>query len=412
MSYNAGSKIITNGLIFSFNANSERSYAGPPIQNMATTIAASGSFSDTNIAYTAGTETANIPTLGSMTVPYMDGYNANSGSYCCLQPFYFVVGNGYVACSGSTQYTYSVVYRTTSGYTHPNYMYRYEYTSGGSYVTEVGVHDDTKRVHLGDGWYWAWNTFTTQATTARLYLRSFYYQYNVSDRHSIARVLVTPGDYTSLPPRLWPAVGTTRSSTQTILDPVGQNTITTVGSPTFNTDRLTIPNNNTSYLSVSPSTNFNMGTQDFTISAWVKQLDNSPNIITEARDGSALQGYLFLINYPSSGKIAFFVNPSSGQAVYYTTAATLGYNVIQNIVAVVKRSNATIEMYVNGALYDTITGVQTASISGTGDMYRIGYDRGGSTTNMDIYAYSHYNRALTAAEVQQNFNALRGRYGI
>ena len=29
-----------------------------------------------------------------------------------------------------------------------------------------------------------------------------------------------------------------------------------------------------------------------------------------------------------------------------------------------------------------------------------------------IYAQQVYNRALSAAEVQQNFNALRGRYGI
>ena len=30
----------------------------------------------------------------------------------------------------------------------------------------------------------------------------------------------------------------------------------------------------------------------------------------------------------------------------------------------------------------------------------------------NIYAYKIYNRALSAAEVKQNFQSLRGRYGI
>jgi hypothetical protein len=33
-------------------------------------------------------------------------------------------------------------------------------------------------------------------------------------------------------------------------------------------------------------------------------------------------------------------------------------------------------------------------------------------TNGNIYSMKIYNRALTVAEIQQNFNALRGRYGI
>jgi hypothetical protein len=42
---------------------------------------------------------------------------------------------------------------------------------------------------------------------------------------------------------------------------------------------------------------------------------------------------------------------------------------------------------------------------------------GSSDVNIDygqgiIYSHRIYNRALTASEIQQNYNALRGRFGI
>jgi hypothetical protein len=121
---------------------------------------------------------------------------------------------------------------------------------------------------------------------------------------------------------------------------------------------------------------------------------------------------LFALNAPGPGYIAVFLNKSSGQVPYYSSVTTLTAGSIQNIVAVVKRSNSTIELYVNGVLFDTITGIHADSISGTGDMYRVGHDRGGATSNIEIYSYMHHNRALTFAEIRQNFNAHKGRYGI
>ena len=404
--------IVNSGLILGLDVNNVRSYTGPPIQNLAQIINPNG-VTDTNIQYTTGYEEVTIPTLGKIpSVAFVDGYNSNSASYCCMQQFYFTNGNNWIACSSSTTYTYSIVYKVTSDYTHPNFMYRYEYTAGGAYVGEAGIHDTAKRVHLGNGWYWAWNTFTTGATTTQIALRSFYYQYNVSDRFSMARVLVTPGDYTGFHPRLWPALGTTRTTSQAVRDLTRTSTITAGGPLTFGSDKITIPNTNDASIEISTPTNFKMGTQDFTISCWVKQLDSGVHLITEARDSSTLQGYLFGLNVPSAGYMTFFLNKSSGQVPYYTTVGTLPVGSIQNIVAVVKRSNSTIEFYANGVLFDTITGIHADSISGLGDMYRIGYDRGGATTNIELYSYMHYNRALSLAEVQQNFNAHKGRYGV
>lgn len=70
-------------------------------------------------------------------------------------------------------------------------------------------------------------------------------------------------------------------------------------------------------------------------------------------------------------------------------------------------------LYVNGAL-DTSTTVNYNPTSGTG-LFGIGSSIG--CTNVGYWtgkiAISRvYNRVLSAAEVQQNFNAIRGRFGI
>lgn len=394
MGQGIGAKTITNGLVFSYDANSEKSYTGPPIQNMANVITASGSFTGASIGYTAGTETVSIPTLGTMTVPYMEGYNSNSASYCCLQQFYFVTGNGSVPCSGSTQYTYGIVYRTTSGYTHPNYMYRYEYNSSDGYVTEAGVHDDTKRVHLGNGWYWAWNTFTTQSTTAKLYLRSFYYQYNVLDRHSVAKVLVTPGDYTGLPPRLWPALGTTKSNTATIIDPIGKNTIT-ANNLTYSNTGAPLFNGTSSYLSVPIAT----GT---TRTVCITYKLNNPGTgwgpLWRSDDWKEriFPNTITLIN--SNGTYYSLNGPPSNTSVVHIAYS---YN------------GATAKSYLNGVLQSNIT-MDGLMNSGT-YTYNFGRQAGGSTTafvDMELYNVQFYDIQLTDEEVLQNFNAIRGRYGI
>ena len=64
-----------------------------------------------------------------------------------------------------------------------------------------------------------------------------------------------------------------------------------------------------------------------------------------------------------------------------------------------------------------VDGVQVATnanLGFTGSLtFRIGRDGNGTDAfNGNIYSAKLYNRALTAAEVSQNFNALRGRFGI
>lgn len=71
-----------------------------------------------------------------------------------------------------------------------------------------------------------------------------------------------------------------------------------------------------------------------------------------------------------------------------------------------------IRSYFNGvADITTALPAGTFTYNGTTSGYQIG-SPGGSWFPGSMYFLKIYNRALTAAEVQQNFNAARGRFGI
>jgi hypothetical protein len=105
-----------------------------------------------------------------------------------------------------------------------------------------------------------------------------------------------------------------------------------------------------------------MGTQNFSIGVWLRQLDNGYNVITESR-GNNLIGYFFTLNYPPSGAMSIFINGASGQSVYTTTNTSMPIGVNQYIVVAINRIATTAKFYLNGVLFDTITGIHTNTIS-------------------------------------------------
>jgi hypothetical protein len=111
---------------------------------------------------------------------------------------------------------------------------------------------------------------------------------------------------------------------------------------------------------------------------------------------------------------------SNGIFVYYnelnTPAYTVG-NVSANslIIAHVTCDNAnnTLGIYINGTL--------TGSVSRTGwvatyasSAFYLGYDNGGTAEYMlgNFYQFAHYNKVLSSNEILQNYNTLKGRFGL
>ena len=103
----------------------------------------------------------------------------------------------------------------------------------------------------------------------------------------------------------------------------------------------------------------------------------------------------------SLGKILVFPNG-------FNSNATLSTNTWYNLVMV--STGSQILLYINGNLDIS---VNTNGPAFTANGIGIGADSQGGTPFAGKIAEARvYNKALTSAEVQQNFNALRGRFGI
>jgi hypothetical protein len=116
-------------------------------------------------------------------------------------------------------------------------------------------------------------------------------------------------------------------------------------------------------------------------------------------------------------------NNTSLDAFLNGTGYTLGFhggvvsttsNIPQNswVQLVVSYTSGTIKVYFN-AIEQPITGTTTGyNITNSGILYIARYITAPYELTGKIAAMKIYNRALSAQEIQQNFNALRGRFGI
>lgn len=77
---------------------------------------------------------------------------------------------------------------------------------------------------------------------------------------------------------------------------------------------------------------------------------------------------------------------------------------------VVTRQANLLSMYIDGLLFNTLT---TTHNFNTTEDYRIGANSyAGEVFTGNIAVWRHYNRALSLAEIQQNYYATKGRYGL
>jgi hypothetical protein len=181
------------------------------------------------------------------------------------------------------------------------------------------------------------------------------------------------------------------------------NTGTLVNGPTYSSvnggsivfdgtnDYVTLPGN-------SINTN-----ADFTLNFWNKTASTVSSIRTLLGVSSG-QGHL-QVRYNSTSIQLVYSNLSNmGSFTGFTASSSTVYL----ITITLNKSTNTYSLYVNGNFVSTIVSAQNFATSAPA----LGTNLTIEVFNSNIYAFSYYNRALTAAEIQQNFNALRRRYGI
>jgi hypothetical protein len=204
--------------------------------------------------------------------------------------------------------------------------------------------------------------------------------------------------------------GNTKSylgSGSTWIDLSGQGSnATLVNTPTYNSSNLgyfTL-NGTTQYFQCSPNSNFNFGTGDNAIEAWIYWDGTYTNtgrvIYATGSSGSLDQLGIF------SGFGMSYAGISQNIAANYPTV-----NGWSHVVGT--RIGTSVSIYVNNV--QSATGTQAGAIGSSVAIPYIGY-RGadaqhpfsGRISMIKVYK----NKGLTAKEVSQNFNAHRGRYGI
>jgi hypothetical protein len=159
---------------------------------------------------------------------------------------------------------------------------------------------------------------------------------------------------------------------------------------------------------VRVSNNFIPADSPISISLWTKITTGSALVDTindsVAWDGFGLWGngsgnkfrWILLKQY-SNPTISVFLNSNTSWTSGVWTNATVTYN--QSVASI----------YVNGA-FDVSTGYSGGYDIGQSFIGIGARQSGGSASNCSISQVSIYNRALTAQEIQQNFNATKSRY--
>jgi hypothetical protein len=208
----------------------------------------------------------------------------------------------------------------------------------------------------------------------------------------------------------------TRSTTQSLVDLTGLNTYTVVGNVVTNTDGTLGFNGTTgTYISTPPSSNVSFPTNIFTIEYWVYfnsiAAGQSHGII--GKGGSAWE---YAIYTPTTGNLLYLYTwNTSGSNPVYGNQLTIGAaNTWYHHCWVADGTSAYV--YINGVLINSTSPKNGLSTMGTGsNNLTIGAGGDGSGfryLNGKLGSVKTYNRALSATEVQQNFEAHRGRYGI
>jgi len=148
-------------------------------------------------------------------------------------------------------------------------------------------------------------------------------------------------------------------------------------------------------------------TGNFTFSCWVKNPNASVGQTGLFSNSGGGDGYRFGVGLNG---IYVLIGPTYTEFVT-TFSSTLSSSLWYNVVAVFSRNTASILLYLNG-VFQNSTGIpasQTAMQNGAPGLVR--------SACCGIYTgklagFSAYGKALSATEVQQNFNATRSRFGI
>jgi hypothetical protein len=382
-------KIATNGLVFYYDmGNEQKSWKGAPTTNLA------------NVGLNG---------MSGITLSFLgieDGWKKYSMNGTFTGGTYpYIMNISSVAFTGGVTYS-SVCYVKTNVENKFNY-----FGTGMNYVnvpknkdgTNIGSRQSDNSFYCGriDFEY-------TSNTTQPGYILSNPIN-NTSFSSSTDFVWIKEGQIEQQPfPTPFAGDAGTRSNTQAILDLTNNNTITAT-SLTYNTNNTF--NFASGNITVPFSSDFDFSLEQ-TIIMWMKPGTGSNsarrNPYNQAYGGSGT------ITHEPSQSFNYYFGTAGGNAQPYvgrTSPFTVAPNELAFVAVTRNQSTNTVRWYKNGILLATQdAGGYIATNNGSSPII-IGT---GYTTNFigELPTVLVYKKALSTEEIQQNFNALKGRYGL
>ncbi len=392
MSTNYNPRIVSNGLVLAVDAGNNKSHStnrfisygsGLVTENVTFSIQGTGTFQ----RVAAGT------VIGGYTVKVSDVvYSYALGGLGCHYH-----GNSIPIPAGVSA-TFTFDYLVTGATTYPqgDYLANFENALNAAIATANNLQNVWQRRSFSAG-------PTSVAGTLNAYLYpgacsssrladsgTIYYR---NPRVEFSSVDTGTGNFRSMPNlTTWYDLTSTNNGTL-VNGPyhlIGNNANGTAGYMSFDgtDDRIDCGTFSVSYL---------------TVSTWVyKTSTASQQGICRKEVGWAVSQYLGTLQ----------VAPGTSWT-FYDTGYTIPLNTWVNIVYTYSGTGTTGSqtVYINGSsIYSTTAG--SGPITANSNQVRIGYDDNNWFWGGRIAQTQIYNRALTAAEVRQNFNAQRSRFGV
>jgi len=180
---------------------------------------------------------------------------------------------------------------------------------------------------------------------------------------------------------------------------------TLTNGPTYSSDSggCIVFDGSDDYVTIPINSAFN--TPSVTYEVWANlQTINDRHILYVNWQGNSLEIY-------ADRSVRFYnYSNTQGQQGSQTDSNVFNWDTWVHFVGIYDDASQTLKSYANGVLLATRT--NTPSTTYSVGVHKIsGTDYGGEVKGK-ISIVRHYNRALSDAEVQQNYNAQRGRFGI
>jgi hypothetical protein len=150
-------------------------------------------------------------------------------------------------------------------------------------------------------------------------------------------------------------------------------------------------------------------TQDFTLEVWVNYLPNATSYVPLlSKEDSPGFGYALKVDETYSYQPYLIITGTTN--AYRYANVNINDGVWHHIVGVAKASSTTIDMYVDGVLINGIANIPSWAGTATTNALRLGKNYGSAFFKGKLSNSKIYNKALSAAEVLQNYEAQKSKF--